>query len=200
VYDGTIVLVGSIVGDSATPAGWTATDTDGAGVAQATTDGTKVTLSAVTSGAGFTFYVLALSDTGLSTTTPAYIKMLTQTVITTGAGVTNSTAVVFISDGAKAPEFADEKARKGGWIASGVGIAAQSAVEAEMRAAETLLQFYHLNGSFQVKVGAGPWQNISAASAASSANKNFGLYVYTDRTSGTATTTMTIRQLRAMRY
>jgi len=200
VYDGTIVLVGSIVGDSATPAGWTATDTDGAGVAQATTDGTKMTLSAVSSGAGTTLYVLGLSDTGLSATTPAYMKMLTQTVVTTGASANFSVAVAFVEDGARGPEFADSKGRKGGWISGGVGVAAQSAAQAEMRTAETLLQFYHLNGSFQVRVGAGPWQNISAASAASSANKRFGLYVYTDRASGTVTTTMTIRQLRAMRY
>jgi len=200
VYDGTIVLVGSIVGDSATPAGWTATDIDNAGVAQATTDGTKLTISAVTSGANFTVYQLRVDDSGLSATTPAYIKMLTQTVITTGAGVTNSTAVVFVDDGAKLQEFADDAVRKGGWISGGIGISAQSAVQAEMRAAETLLQYYHLNGSSQVKVGTGPWQNISAASAAAGVTKRFAVYVFTDRTSGTVTTTMSIRQLRAMRY
>jgi hypothetical protein len=169
-------------------------------VAQATTDGTKVTLSAVTSGANFTLYQFTLSDSGLSATTPAYIKMLTQTVITTGAGVTFSTAVVFVDDGAKLQEFADDSVRKGGWITGGLGNNAQSAVQAEMRAAETLLQYYHLNGSSQVKVGTGPWQNISAASVAAGVTKRFSVYVFTQRSSGTVTTTMSIRQLRAMRF
>jgi hypothetical protein len=210
VYAGTIVIRTPLVGDSATPPDWSVTPDNAGGTASITTDGTKLTLSAVTSGAGLTTATALISDAGLLTATNAYMRLLVQiTTLTVGAGGSAVSFLVLIEDDADAFDFGSVEiqsgaVRIGGWwnAATSGTYTEQSTIQQNLTSAETLLELRKIGAKIEARAGgaASTWQAISGATVRAGSLKRFVFQVAASRNSGTSTAIATIREVCPMRY
>lgn len=207
VYQGTIANVQKIKGDDAAPSGWTYTHTDGGGTASITTDGTKLTLSASTSGAGNTTAALFHTDAALLTGTNFYVTCIMQV---TGMSGPNEGQLfrLTVQDGTRAFDFGSGRA---GGVATTTGAffhaasgnlryAAQAGNDLDITAAEVLVEVIKFGDRCSVRVGASELNAINGASVRSSASTNVALVVAADRLTGTATASVAIRNLCSMRF
>jgi hypothetical protein len=211
VYAGTIVIRTPLVGDSATPTDWTTATIDAGGTASITTDGTKLTLSAVTSGAGDTVAYVLIADAGLLTATNAYMRALVQnTTLTAGTGNAQAIFRATLEDGTDGFDFGSMAnvgfggSRTGGWFdaANSNDYAAQSAITQNLTSTETLLELRKIGAKIEARAGgaASTWQAIAGATARNTAATQFYFVVNANRTSGTSTTIATIREVCPMRF
>jgi hypothetical protein len=212
VYAGTIVIRTPLVGDSATPTDWTTATIDAGGTASITTDGTKLTLSAVTSGAGVTVAYVLIADAGLLTATNAYMRALVQiTTLTTGTGTAQAIFRASVEDGTDGFDFGSMTNvgggganRTGGWFDAAIGFdyAAQSAITQNLTSAETLLEIRKIGTNIEARAGgaASTWQAIAGATVRSSVSTQFVFVATAIRSGGTSTVIATIREVCPMRF
>jgi hypothetical protein len=209
VYAGTVVVSASpIYGDDAAPAGWTVTDTDGGGTASVTTDGTRITLSAVAGSASATTARLTYADASLSTGGNAFGRALITIPTQTQTGTSQVGARMFLGDGTHSVEYGGARL-SGGSVVVGrffnavtyAAIAAQGNFSADTTT-ETLVEWVKIGARTAVRVGggAGVWQSIANASARAAATAAWIFSTDASLTSGTASGSLTVRHGRFLRF
>jgi hypothetical protein len=208
VYDGTIAGLQSMSGASAAPAGWTALDTDAGGTASLTSDGTKITLSATTSGAGTTVARYSYNDASIASGSNVYIRLLCQVTTLTPASIGNAWFRVAIRDGARSYDFGSAStqalASPGRFFSTATvtAFAEQSAYVQPIASAETLVEIRKIGQKCEARAGGATstWAAIANTTAVASALQSVAIDVAAAITSGTSTVVATIRDLRSMRY
>jgi hypothetical protein len=197
-----------IYGDDAAPTGWTVTDTDGGGTASVTTDGTRITLSAVAgSGAGTTAR-LAYTDSSLTSGGNAFGRALMTIPTQTQTSTSNIRARFLLSDGVRQVEYGGTRNNGAAPLlgrffngATSLDISAQPAFSADTTT-ETLIEWVKIGTSTAVRVGGGAvqWQSLANASALSSATTVWMMTVDASLSSGTASGSLTVRHGRFVRF
>jgi hypothetical protein len=185
---------GPIKGDSISPAGWVVTGSP-------TTDGTKITMSATRSTAGTTDLRFTLTDSGLATGGNAYMAALVQTTTKTHTGSANAITTLRVLDGARLFMLGNqvgnpEPAADGRWTTTGFSlVSAQAANDVGWTTAESLVEFVKIGNTCAARSNGGQWHDVSGASCAATAAKEFILQASVGVTSGSATVTMTLRHV-----
>ncbi len=209
VYAGTVVVSASpIYGDDAAPTGWTVTDTDGGGTASVTTDGTRITLSAVAGSASVTTARLTYADASLSTAGNAFGRALMTIPTQTQTSTSQVGARLLLGDGTHSVEYGGARLNGGsptvGRFFNAITflpIAAQANFSADTTA-ETLVEWVKIGDRTAVRVGggAGVWQALNNASARAAVLKAWIFSVDASLTSGTASGSLTVRHGRFVRF
>lgn len=211
VYGGTVAVSAQpIKGDSAEPTGWVVIDTDAGGTASVTPDGTRVTLSASSAGAGTTQAALqSETDSSLSSAGNAYARALLSIPTPTNSGAGYAVAWAQLSDGTDGWDYATAANTTGPvtvtgqWMdaPSSLTYAAQAAISGSITS-ETLWEFRKVGATVAVRVGgaAGQWQALASATARASAAKLWQFSSNVSRSFGTSTSSLTVRHGRFLRW
>jgi hypothetical protein len=195
VYEWIAEVGTPIVGNSATPTGWTASGTP-------TTDGTRVSLASTSAGTNSTDLRLVMA--GLTNAGNAYFCGLFQCTAKTVTGSADATTFAQVSDGTRTFRVAEQAgtsigAVAGGWTAVGfLEITQQSSLRTPFTT-EAFVEVLKIGNGAACRVNGGQWHDVSGANCEASANTRFLFSAYAAGFGGTSAATLTMRHVQVAR-
>jgi hypothetical protein len=190
--------------------GITATTSNGNGAASIDTTTTAGVVSLITtnsgSGSSASASLLTQADSGFTTATNMYFSALIRVSTLTG---TESNMRVLVIDDAKRSNFGVQRAGgtltvDGRWVDAAfppAAIAAQAAINGNLRTASTLLEVQKIAGRVQARVGgsAAPWVALDGTSTGAGTNQYAQITCSAVASGSTASTTQ-IKRMTCVRY